>query len=175
MRATADAKGNDRSEARANGMRCVVVASRFNGEIVEKLVEGALQALEARGAKRAQQSVLWVPGALEIPAVVRALVTKKGKKPDAVVCVGCVIKGGTDHYEHVCRATTDGIMRVAIDAIAAGKGPVVTNGVLTVANEQQARDRAGGSVGNKGAEAALAAIETRAVLRGIGASSTGSV
>lgn len=167
MRATADASSAT-SEARADGMRAVIVASRFNGEIVEKLVEGALRALEVRGAKRSKQTVLWVPGALEIPAVVKALVTKKGKRPDAIVCVGCVIKGGTDHYEHVCRATTDGIMRVAIDAIAAGKGPVVTNGVLTVANEQQARERAGGAVGNKGSEAALAAIETFAVLHGIG-------
>ena len=171
MRATADSTSTGTStmtEARADGMRCVVVASRFNGEIVEKLVEGALHALEVRGAKRSKQTVVWVPGALEIPAVVKALVTKKGKRPDAVVCVGCVIKGGTDHYEHVCRATTDGIMQVALDAIAGGKGPVVTNGVLTVASEQQARERAGGTVGNKGTEAALAAIETHAVLRGIG-------
>src|SRR5690349_5748011 len=122
MRATRDASPNaTTTEASADGIRCVIVASRFNGEIVEKLVEGALHAIEVRGGTRSKQTVLWVPGALEIPSVVKALVTKKGKKPDAVVCVGCVIKGGTDHYEHVCRATTDGIMRVAIDAIANGK------------------------------------------------------
>lgn len=159
------------TEARADGMRAVVVASRFNGEIVEKLVEGALHALEVRGAKRSKQTVLWVPGALEIPAVVKALVTKKGKKPDAIICVGCVIKGGTDHYEHVCRATTDGIMHVAIEAISGGKGPVITNGVLTVATAAQAWERAGGAVGNKGAEAAIAAIETRAVLEGVASGS----
>lgn len=163
MRATKDARtaGGDAS---AKGMRCVILASRFNGEIVEELVEGALDALEERGAVRAKQSVLWVAGALELPAVARALVTRKGRKPDAVVCLGCVIQGGTDHYEHVCRATVDGIMRVAIEAVVGGKGPVITNGVLTVANAQQAWDRAGGSVGNKGAEAAIAAIEARAAM-----------
>lgn len=154
--------------ASAANMRCVIVASRFNAEIVEKLVEGALHALEVRGARRSRQTVLWVPGALEIPTVVKALVTKKGRKPDAIVCVGCVVKGGTDHYEHVCRATTDGIMRVAVDAIVNGKGPIITNGVLTVATAAQAWERAGGAVGNKGTEAALAAIEARAVVQGIG-------
>ena len=177
MRATRDASTGE-VEASAKGMRCLIVASRFNGEIVERLVAGALDALEARGAVRARQSVVWVAGALEIPAIARAAVTKKGKRPDAVVCLGCVIQGGTDHYEHVCRATVDGVMRVALDAIVGGKGPVVTNGVLTVANAQQAWDRAAPTAGgkaagsasssNKGAEAAIAAVEARAALLRIG-------
>ena len=145
----------------ADRLKCVIIAARFNAEVVEKLVEGALTALEARGAARSQQTVVWVPGALELPLVARAVVHQK-KKPDAVVCLGCVIKGGTDHYEHVCRATVDGIMRVALDS-----GAVITNGVLTVATEAQAWERAGGTVGNKGAEAAIAAIETVAAVRGL--------
>jgi 6,7-dimethyl-8-ribityllumazine synthase len=150
-------------EASAEGMRCVVVASRFNEAIVERLVDGAWRVLVARGADQDRQTVVWVPGALEIPLMAQALVSQKKRRPHAVICVGCVIEGGTDHYEHVCRATVDGIMRVGLDHRA-----VVTNGVLTVKTLEQARERAGGEVGNKGAEAAQAAIDTWATLTAIG-------
>lgn len=155
------------AEASAAGMRCVVIASRFNGEIVERLVEGAVHALAARGADKSHQTIVWVPGALEIPLVAKAVLSRK-RKPDAVICLGCVIKGGTDHYEHVCRATVDGIMRVGLDSLSSGGATIVTNGVLTVATLEQAKERAGGTVGNKGAEAAIAAIDTWATLQGIG-------
>lgn len=160
MRATpSSARENDAS---AQGMRCAVVASRFNGDVVEQLVRAALQALAERGANERKQTVVWVPGALEIPLVAQAIL-RKARRPHAVICVGCIIKGGTDHYEHVCRATVDGIMRVGLKHHA-----IVTNGVLTTATLEQAQQRAGGAAGNKGAEAAHAAIDTWATLHAMG-------
>jgi 6,7-dimethyl-8-ribityllumazine synthase len=142
--------------ARATGLRFVVLGSRFNGEIVEKLVDGAVELLVERGAARADVEVIWGPGALELPLMAkRAIESRPGLA--GVVCLGCVIQGGTDHYEHVCRATVDGLMRVSIDT-----GVPVGNGVLTVATLEQALERAGGTVGNKGAEAAAAALEVAA-------------
>lgn len=151
--------------ASAVGLHCTLVASAFNGEIVERLVQGALELLVSRGADPAQQRVVWVPGALEIPLVVQAILAR-AQAPHAIICVGCVIKGGTDHYEHVCRATVDGIMKVSLDGVL--RGTVVTNGVLTVATLAQALERSGGAVGNKGAEAALAAIATCAAVQSLG-------
>ena len=148
------APGTAHAGARADGKRFVVVAARFNGEIVQRLVDGAVDAVKARGGTT---DVVWVPGALEIPLVAQRAAQKR--RPAGVICVGCVIKGGTDHYEHVCRATTDGILRAGLDT-----GVPVTNGVLTVATVEQARERAGGAVGNKGEEAALAAVDVAAEL-----------
>jgi 6,7-dimethyl-8-ribityllumazine synthase len=135
----------------AKGLKIAIVAARFNTHITEKLVEGALEVIAAAGAKK--RAVLWVPGALELPLA--ALRVIEEKKPDAVVCIGCVIEGDTDHYTHVATAASHGVLRVSLDT-----GVVVANAILTVKNEQQALDRAGGKVGNKGAEAATAAIET---------------
>jgi len=142
---------------RADGMRFVIVAARFNSKIVGKLVDGAASILAERGAKPLPW-VEWVPGALELPLAAQIMI--KQVKPDAIVALGCVIEGGTDHYEHVCRATIDGLMRVTLDT-----GVPVGNGVLTVATLEQAEERAGGRVGNKGAEAALAALEMVHVMR----------
>lgn len=138
--------------ARADDLAFAVVASRFNGGIVEKLVEGAVQTLQERGAAPDDIHLLWVPGALELPLAAQRALDTLGVH--AVVCVGCVIQGGTDHYQQVCRATVDGIMRVSLEQDA-----VVTNGVLTVATLAQAEERAGGAQGNKGAEAATAAVD----------------
>lgn len=157
MKATANA--GPTVDARADHMRFVVLASRFNGEIVQKLVSGAVDALVERGAARGDIDVLWVPGALELPLVAKRVIEARPGIA-GVVCVGCVIKGGTDHYEHVCRATVDGLMRVGLDT-----GVPVGNGVLTVATVEQAHERAGGAVGNKGAEAALAAVEVASLFR----------
>lgn len=147
------------SAGAARGMKIFVVAARFNTHITEKLVDGALSVLDKSGAKK--RPVLWVPGALELPLAALTLIKKK--RPDAVVCIGCVIEGGTDHYLHVSTAASQGVADVALRT-----GVVVTNAILTVKSEQQALDRAGGSVGNKGAEAAVAAIETVAALRTLG-------
>lgn len=157
MKATA--QGGPASGARADHMRFVVLASRFNGEIVQKLVDGAVETLVARGAARGDVDILWVPGALELPLVAQRVIQARPAL-SAVVCLGCVIQGGTDHYEHVCRATVDGLMRVSLDT-----GVPVGNGVLTVATVEQAQERAGGTVGNKGAEAALAALEVASLFR----------
>jgi 6,7-dimethyl-8-ribityllumazine synthase len=142
----------------AKGMKVAIVAARFNEHITKPLVDGALEVLEKAGAKK--RAVLWVPGALELPLAAMRLIA--AKKPDAVVCIGCVIEGDTDHYLHVSTAASNGVAQVSLQT-----GVVVTNAILTVRTEQQALDRAGGKVGNKGAEAALAAIETVNALRAL--------
>jgi 6,7-dimethyl-8-ribityllumazine synthase len=142
----------------AKGMKVAIVAARFNEHITKPLVDGALEVLEKAGAKK--RAVLWVPGALELPLAAMRLIA--AKKPDAVVCIGCVIEGDTDHYLHVSTAASSGVAQVSLQT-----GVVVTNAILTVRTEQQALDRAGGKVGNKGAEAALAAIETVTALRAL--------
>lgn len=143
-------------ELDASDVRAAIIASRFNGDIVSKLVEGAQAALRSRGAD--DVTVFWVGGALELPLVAQVA----AEDADIVVALGCVIQGGTDHYEHVCRATVDGLMRVSLDT-----GVPIGNGVLTVANVEQANARAGGDVGNKGEEAAVAALECLLALRGV--------
>jgi 6,7-dimethyl-8-ribityllumazine synthase len=140
----------------ASNVKVAIVASRFNGDIVSKLVEGALAALQSRGAEDVK--VFWVGGALELPLL--AQVAAASAEADIVVALGCVIQGGTDHYEHVCRATVDGLMQVSLD-----NGVPVGNGVLTVATLEQANARAGGEVGNKGEEAAIAALEALMAIR----------
>ena len=146
------------TEGSAKGMKIAVVAARFNEHITKPLVDGALEVIERAGAKK--RAVLWVPGALELPLA--ALRVIEAKEPDAVVCIGCVIEGDTDHYHHVSTAASNGIAQVSLDTRV-----VVANAILTVRTEQQALDRAGGKVGNKGAEAAQAAIETVLALRAL--------
>lgn len=144
----------------ATGLRCAIVASRFNSFVVEKLVAGALDALVRHGADKSAQTVVWVPGAWEIPLVATRVV--ESMKLDAVICVGCVIRGGTAHFEHVADGLNKGIAQLALS-----KDIPVGNGVLTVENLEQAIDRAGAKMGNKGWEAAVAAIETANVLRAL--------
>lgn len=144
----------------ATGLRCAIVASRFNHFVVEKLVAGALDALVRHGADRAAQTIVWTPGAWEIPLVAGRVV--ETMNVDAVICVGCVIRGGTAHFEHVA-----GELNKGIAALAVKRDVPVANGVLTVENLEQAIDRAGAKMGNKGWEAALAAIETANVLKAL--------
>jgi 6,7-dimethyl-8-ribityllumazine synthase len=145
----------------ATGLQTIVIASRFNAFIVEKLVEGALDCLVRHGADPAQQTTIWVPGAWEIPLVAQQAIAKK--KPHAVVAVGCVIRGSTDHYTHVAAEVQKGIAQVSWQT-----GIPIGNGVLTVESLEQAIERAGSKMGNKGAEAALAVVETVNVLKGLG-------
>lgn len=145
----------------ATGIETVIVASRFNGFIVEKLVEGAVDALVRHGADAAKQTVIWVPGAWEIPLAAQAAIQKR--KPHAVVAVGCVIRGSTGHYEHVAGEVQKGIAHVSWST-----GVPVGNGVLTVESLEQAIERAGTKMGNKGAEAAMAVVEMVNVLKGLG-------
>jgi 6,7-dimethyl-8-ribityllumazine synthase len=132
--------------------RFAVVAAKFNAEIVDALLAGALEGFNKNGVSAERIDVVRVPGAFELPLVAKRL--GESGKYSAVVCLGSVIKGDTDHYEYVCRAATDGITQAALSC-----GIPLIFGVLTCANEEQATARAGGKEGNKGYDAAVAAIE----------------
>ena len=133
--------------------RIAVVAARFNQGIVDRLIEGALAALEDHGVAPDSITLVRVPGAWELPQAARAIA--QGGRADAIVALGCVVRGETSHYEVIVNESARGLMQVAIET-----GIPVANGVLACENEAQALARAGGDDGNKGAEAALAALET---------------
>ncbi|MGQ9591483.1 MAG: 6,7-dimethyl-8-ribityllumazine synthase [Planctomycetota bacterium] len=137
---------------RAEGRRFALVASRFNGFVVEHLVSGADLALRQLGAKPNDISVFYVPGALEIPPVAQRLAASG--RFDAVVCLGAVIRGSTPHFDYVAGECARGVARAGLEA----KVPVIF-GVLTTDTIEQAIERAGTKAGNKGAEAARAAVE----------------
>jgi 6,7-dimethyl-8-ribityllumazine synthase len=134
------------------GRRIAVVASRFNESVTQKLVDGALDALTRHGATFEDIDVVWVPGAWELPAAARALLASE--RYDALVAVGAVIRGDTPHFDYVAGEASRGLS----DASAAFETPIGF-GVLTCDNLAQAQARAGGSHGNKGWDAALAALE----------------
>jgi 6,7-dimethyl-8-ribityllumazine synthase len=136
----------------AAGLRFGIVVSRFNHPISSALLSGCVEELERRGAGTDEIHVAWVPGAFEIPFAARALAASG--RYDAIVTLGAVIRGGTPHFDYVCRAATDGVREVARDT-----GVPVLFGVLTTDDTEQALARAGGAEGNKGQEVALAAIE----------------
>ncbi len=136
----------------ARGLRVALVAARFNHLISVRLIEGARTALLARGASAADLHLFWVPGAFEIPQAARRLA--ESGRFDAIVTLGSVIRGGTPHFDYVCRGVTDGVREV----MRTTNVPVAF-GVLTTDDIEQALSRAGGSEGNKGAEVALAAVE----------------
>jgi 6,7-dimethyl-8-ribityllumazine synthase len=140
------------------GLRVAIVASRFNELVGRRLLDGALDALRRAGVAEDDVSVAWVPGAVELPLVARRLAASG--EVDAVVTLGAVIRGETDHYDHVCRMAASGIASAAADT-----GVPVIFGVLTTDTLQQALERAGGKAGQKGAEAAAAAIEMATLLR----------
>ncbi|MDR0646659.1 MAG: 6,7-dimethyl-8-ribityllumazine synthase [Elusimicrobiota bacterium] len=134
------------------GRKIAVVASRFNEFITSRLLAGANDILVRHGVKDNDITVVWVPGAFEIPAA--ALKLANSKKHDAVICLGCVIKGSTPHFDYVAAEVSKGVANIAIKA----EVPVIF-GVLTTDNIEQAIERAGTKAGNKGAEAATSAIE----------------
>ena len=141
----------------ARGLRVAVVATRWHERITDALVAGAQRALA--NAHCEDTAVVRVPGAFELPIAAKALAHQRY---DAVVALAVVIRGGTPHFDYVCRAVTDGLTRVALDA-----GVPVGFGVLTCDDEAQALDRCGldGSSEDKGQEAAMAAVETALLLR----------
>jgi len=142
----------------ASGMRVGIIVSRFNEDITEALLAGAQEALLEHGALGDDVDVVHVPGALEI-GTIAARMADSGNY-DALVCLGCVIRGGTAHFEHVCRIAMDMIADVGM------RGDIgIGNGVLTVDTHAQAEERIGGSHGHKGAEAALTAVEVACLLR----------
>jgi 6,7-dimethyl-8-ribityllumazine synthase len=142
----------------AQGMRVAIVASRFNSFIVEQLVEGAIDCVKRHGGDGA--TVVRVPGSWELPITVRALV--KSGEWDAIVAVGAVIRGSTAHFDFVAGEATKGLAA----AMAESTVPVAL-GVITTDTLEQAIERAGTKMGNKGWEAAASAIETANVLRAI--------
>lgn len=132
--------------------RIAVIASRWNPRIVDVLVQGAEQALREHGVPDDAVDVIRVPGAWEIP--IAAAKAAQGGGYAALLCLGCVVRGDTRHYEHVADGCAQGLMRVALDHCL----PVL-NGVLAVEKHADAQARAGGAHGNKGEEIAVAALE----------------
>ena len=135
-----------------SGARFAVVAARFNEPIVKKLVDGAVDALTTGGVSPSAIEVHWVPGSFELPLAAQHLATSG--RYAGIACVGVVIRGETPHFEHVAREAATGIRSVGM-----ATGIPVTFGLITALTEQQAWARAGGDVGNRGAEAAEAALE----------------
>jgi 6,7-dimethyl-8-ribityllumazine synthase len=136
----------------AEGFRFAIIVSRFNDFISSRMVEGAMDALLRHGAGDKQVFVIKVPGAFEIPVAARKL--GETGKYDAVICLGAVIRGATPHFDYIAAEVSKGIAAVALES----KVPV-TFGVLTTDNLEQAIERAGSKSGNKGYDAAMAAIE----------------
>lgn len=132
--------------------RWAIVVGRFNEFISSRLVEGAVDALVRHGADDSKIDVVWVPGSFETPGVAKRLA--ESKKYVAVICLGAVIRGGTPHFEYIAAEVSKGVAAVAL----ASPVPVVF-GVLTTDTIEQAVERAGTKAGNKGADAAIAAIE----------------
>lgn len=146
-----------------NGLRTariVLVASRFNGAITKALVDGARNTLLRHGVAEAHIGTFWVSGAFELPVV--ASVVAESLKPDAIIALGCLIKGDTPQHQAIGGAVAQGLVQVAVTAQIP-----VTFGVIIAASEAQAKARAGGAVGHRGREAALAALTTIALLKGV--------
>lgn len=148
------------AELRGSGRRFAVVVSRFNGFITERLLTGALQALHQAGVRSGDITIVRVPGSFEIPAAARELALTK--KFDAIVCLGCLLRGDTAHYDVIANEVTRGIGQSAQDT-----GVPHAFGVLTCDTLEQAIDRAGLKSGNKGWDAALAAVEMAALKQDI--------
>lgn len=146
----------------ASSLRVAVVCSRFNEEVTSRLLEGATEAFERLGVSEDRRLVAYVPGAFELPLA--ADVLARGGRYDAVVCLGAVIRGETSHYDFVAGECARGIAEVARRT-----GVPVAFGVLTTESLEQALERSGGSLGNKGAEAVTTAVEMASVLAALGA------
>lgn len=134
------------------GVEYAIIASRFNHFITDRLLSGALDGFARHGIPEEHLTLVWVPGAWEIPVVARQLA--ESKRFAAIICLGCVMKGSTDHYEHVSSEAAKGMAQVALSY-----GVPVVNAVLATHTLEQAIERAGTKQGNKGFEAACTAIE----------------
>ena len=141
----------------ANGLRFGIVVSRFNDNITERLLQGALDAISSHDGDANNAIVVWVPGAFEIPIAAQALATSG--KVDVVVALGAVIRGDTPHFDYVCQGVTHGVTQVSLST-----GMPVAFGVLTTDTVEQARARIS-PLNNKGKEAVMAAIETLNAIR----------
>ena len=139
------------------GLKFGIVAARFNEFIVSKLVGGALDTLHRHETADSDIDVAWVPGAFEIPLVAKKMA--ESGKYDAVLCLGAVIRGSTTHYDYVCNEVSKGVAQVGLQT-----GVPTIFGVVTTENIEQAIERAGTKAGNKGADAAMAAMEMASLL-----------
>jgi 6,7-dimethyl-8-ribityllumazine synthase len=156
-------------ELKADGLRFAIVVSRFNAFITDRLLAGALDAIERTGGAAARIDIVRIPGAWEFPITVRALAARRngeGGQYDAILCLGAVIRGQTPHFDYVAGEAARGIA-----ASAADTGIPIAFGVLTTNTVEQAIDRAGAKGGNKGFDAAMTAIEMANLLRALRAKS----
>ncbi|HJX14104.1 MAG TPA: 6,7-dimethyl-8-ribityllumazine synthase [Candidatus Deferrimicrobiaceae bacterium] len=144
-------------DLQGQGLKVAIVATRFNGFITDRLVEGALDALRRHGVQEKDITLVKVPGSFELPLAVRRA---SAGKVDAVIALGALIRGGTPHFDYLSAEVTKGIAQVTLDS-----GVPVSFGVLTTDTVEQAIERAGTKAGNKGFEAALSAIEMAKLLR----------
>jgi 6,7-dimethyl-8-ribityllumazine synthase len=142
----------------ATGLRFGIAVSRFNTFITERLLAGALDALERHGADMETVDVVWVPGTFEIPIVAQRLASSG--RYQAVICLGCLIRGGTPHFDYLAGEVTKGVAQTALST-----GVPTIFGVLTTDTIEQAVERAGTKAGNKGFDAAVTAIEMADVIR----------
>ena len=142
----------------SEGLRIGIVVSRFNEFVTKAMLDGALNELRRGGVSDAALTVVWIPGAYEIPLACQNMI--QSESVDALVAIGCVIRGETTHYEHIAQSVTDGIQKVSLE-----HGIPIGFGVLTVENMAQAIERAGGKLGNKGRDAARSALEMVQVLK----------
>ena len=140
------------------GLRFGIVVGRFNEFITGKLLGGALDSLKRHDVEDQDVEVAWVPGAFEIPLVAQKMA--KSGKYDGVICLGAVIRGSTPHFDYVCAEVSKGVAKIGLDT-----GVPTIFGVLTTDNIEQAIERAGSKAGNKGWEAAAAAIEMANLLK----------
>jgi 6,7-dimethyl-8-ribityllumazine synthase len=142
----------------AEGLRFGIVVSRFNEFITSKLLEGALDALKRHGADMDGTEVAWVPGSFEIPLVAQKMA--RSGRYNAVICLGAVIRGSTPHFDYIAAEVTKGVATVSLST-----GVPVVFGVITTDSIEQAIERAGTKMGNKGADAAVTAIEMANLMR----------
>lgn len=145
-------KSSTKKVSDVSGRKFALVVAEWNEEITEALAMGATQALISHGVASSSIIRVNVPGSFELPLGAMRMASRSDV--DAVICLGCVIQGETPHFDYICQAVANGIMRVNLDA-----GKPVAFGVLTTLNKKQALERAGGKFGNKGEEAALTVME----------------
>ncbi len=143
---------------KAEGLKIGIVVSRYNQFISERLLEGALDALEKLGADKKDISVYKVPGSFEIPVITKKLA--ESKRVDGILCLGALIRGDTPHFEYLSAEVTKGLAQISMD-----KGIPVSFGVLTVDTIEQGIERAGTKAGNKGYDSAFALVETLNLIR----------
>jgi 6,7-dimethyl-8-ribityllumazine synthase len=137
----------------AKGLKIGIVVSRFNSFLSERLLEGALEALQKMGAQEADLAIYKVPGSFEVPIVAKKLA--QAKAVDGILCVGALIRGDTPHFDYLSAEVTKGLAQIAMD-----DGVPVSFGILTVDSVEQGIERAGTKAGNKGYDAAFSLVET---------------